>query len=360
MITCFNSAKNFKLLDKVLKLGIGTSVLLTISIASILLLSSSSGIFNEKAYAGDVASRFGDFKCWDTLGTAIGVVSSLTLTDQFGELAGDFELTPREYCTAASKSIDNGGFPILFDSPFTLLDQHYQGWLINNAADLGPDPGTGKRINVQVNQFQHNFDLTLGVPTEILVPAAKEIMLGPGSGLIVPSRDTFHHWKCYTVSDVSPPVSGGPVTLTTQHGTEPLDIVEDPRLFCTPVEKENAAGDVFGDNTLPDHMLCYNLFELLPSSLIQPLPIRLIDQITVSGNDVNVNMPEKLCAPAWKACPTGSGGVLPDCSPLIAGSMTTIDSTMVLVAGAQGMLSWIVPVVVAGVGFVIVISRKLR
>ena len=119
-----------------MKLGIGSTVILTISIASVLLLSSSSGIFNEKAYAGDVASRFGDFKCWDTRNTPIGVLSSLTLTDQFGELAGDFDLTPREYCTAASKSIDNGGFPVNFDSPFTLLDQHYQGWLIGPSSDL--------------------------------------------------------------------------------------------------------------------------------------------------------------------------------------------------------------------------------
>ncbi len=58
---------------------------------------------------------FGDFKCWDTLGTAIGVVSSLTLTDQFGELAGDFDLTPREYCTAATKTLQSGE---RFQSPY--------------------------------------------------------------------------------------------------------------------------------------------------------------------------------------------------------------------------------------------------
>ena len=364
MITCFNRAKNSKLLDKVLKLGIGSSVILTISIASVLLLSSSSGIFNEKAYAGATPPNpppppFGDFKCWETSGTAI--LSSLTLTDQFGELAGDFNLTPTEYCTAANKGINNNGPgspTVYFDSPFPSLAQHYQGWLITNLADLSPDQGTGKRINVQVDQFGHNFDTTLGNPYEILVPATK-FNDTPLVGYTVPSVDTFHHWKCYMTSDNVPTVSGGLVSLTTQHGDEPLADVGEPFLFCTPVEKTDAAGQVFGDNTLAEHMVCYNL-DAAPTSPFPPLPTRLIDQLTLSGNDVNVMLPEKLCAPAFKACPTGTSGVLPDCSRLIAGSVTPIDSTMVFVAGAQVMLSWIVPVATVAAGFGIVIARKLR
>jgi len=44
--------------------------------------------------------------------------------------------------------------------------------------------------------------------------------------------------------------------------------------------------------------------------------------------------------------------------PLVAGSLTPIDSTMVLVAGAQSISAWMIPVIVAGIGIAIVIARK--
>ena len=105
-------------------MGIGSTVILTISIASVLLLSSSSGIFNEKAYAG-IAS-FGDFKCWGTQSSVQIFDSSLTLIDQFGTIDGEFRLTPHEYCTAANKGITLPGdtFETTFDSPFLNLAQH--------------------------------------------------------------------------------------------------------------------------------------------------------------------------------------------------------------------------------------------
>jgi len=44
--------------------------------------------------------------------------------------------------------------------------------------------------------------------------------------------------------------------------------------------------------------------------------------------------------------------------PMVAGSLTPIDTTMVLVAGAQSISAWMIPVIVAGIGFAIVIARK--
>ena len=43
---------------------------------------------------------------------------------------------------------------------------------------------------------------------------------------------------------------------------------------------------------------------------------------------------------------------------VVAGSLTPIDTTMVLVAGAQSISAWMIPVIVAGIGFAIVIARK--
>jgi len=43
---------------------------------------------------------------------------------------------------------------------------------------------------------------------------------------------------------------------------------------------------------------------------------------------------------------------------LVAGSLTPIDTTMVLVAGTQSIASWMIPVIVAGIGIGIVVARK--
>ena len=43
----------------------------------------------------------------------------------------------------------------------------------------------------------------------------------------------------------------------------------------------------------------------------------------------------------------------------VAGSMTPIDTTMVLVASAQSTSAWMIPVIVAGIGIAVVIARKL-
>ena len=43
---------------------------------------------------------------------------------------------------------------------------------------------------------------------------------------------------------------------------------------------------------------------------------------------------------------------------LVAGSLTPIDTTMVLVAGAQSISAWMIPVIVAGIGIAVVIARK--
>jgi len=44
---------------------------------------------------------------------------------------------------------------------------------------------------------------------------------------------------------------------------------------------------------------------------------------------------------------------------VVGGSMTPIDTTMVLVASAQSTSAWMIPVIVAGIGIAVVIARKL-
>ena len=45
-------------------------------------------------------------------------------------------------------------------------------------------------------------------------------------------------------------------------------------------------------------------------------------------------------------------------SCFVAGSLTPIDSTMVLAAGVQSISAWMIPIIVSGIGIAIVIARK--
>jgi len=60
-------------------------------------------------------------------------------------------------------------------------------------------------------------------------------------------------------------------------------------------------------------------------------------------------------------CPPGTQGIPPNCTPIvdaIGGNLIPIDATMILVSGAQYTAAWMIPVIVSGIGFAIVIARK--
>ena len=47
------------------------------------------------------------------------------------------------------------------------------------------------------------------------------------------------------------------------------------------------------------------------------------------------------------------GGGMP-----VGGELIPLDTTMVLLAGTQSTAAWMIPVIIAGIGFAIVIARK--
>jgi len=58
-------------------------------------------------------------------------------------------------------------------------------------------------------------------------------------------------------------------------------------------------------------------------------------------------------------CSPGQVGTPPNCrDPTVGGSLIPIDTTMVLLAGTHMSAAWMIPVIVAGIGFAIVIARK--
>jgi len=67
--------------------------------------------------------------------------------------------------------------------------------------------------------------------------------------------------------------------------------------------------------------------------------------------------------PPPEQCPPGTVGTPPDCIPIngdvpVGGEMIPLDTTMVLVAGTHSVAAWMIPVIVSGIGFAIIIARK--
>jgi len=369
----------------------GTSLILTISLASILVLSGFSVILNEQAHAGlvilieicnngidddlngliDAADPqcpgppFGDFQCWNQTGIAPqSIFVPMTIQDQFGSVAKTnvvapgFELRQVEYCAAADKTIFTavGDIVGFFPSPFPALEQHYRGWEILD--DLSGQLGYGKEIKIIVPQFDDlEFDTVLGKPFEILVPANKTL----ASGDKVDSLDLVHHWLCYDL----PPESFFEqfITLKTQHTQFFWNgAVFEPILFCTPIIKsvsDGLNGYIDFGEIIDEHLTCFRIEgDFFPDPI--PFQVSLDDQFAKDLLFPIDQNEEKLCVESFKACPSGTSGTLPDdCFPLVGGSLIPVNTTMVLLAGTQSVAAWMIPVIVAGIGFAIVISRKL-
>ncbi len=324
-------------------MGIVRVALIVFSIASILVLAGFSTILNEKAYATHLTGLppFGDFKCWEFVpGTGIVVPPALLeITDQFGTIENSI-WEQLAYCTAAIKLF--GGQ--IFDSPFAdtqpvALAQHYQGWFYPTPT-VGP--GTGQTVIIDVPQFNQNFQTTLLNLDSILVPANKTL----GTGL-VESFDTQQHWNCYLIEE---PELNVPVTISTQHGDQEAQVL-DPFLFCAPMIKfDPFSGQTFGQ-LFDEHMICYDLQIIVDTTF--NLPTLLQDQLSADPQGNPIPLPvvlgseELLCVPAFKS------------APAVGGTMVPIDTTTLLLAGAQSIWMWMIPIVVAGIGIgVFVIKRR--
>ena len=57
-------------------------------------------------------------------------------------------------------------------------------------------------------------------------------------------------------------------------------------------------------------------------------------------------------------CNADNAACIQEFCPLVAGSLTPIDTTMVLAAGVQSISAWMIPIIVSAAGIAIVIARK--
>ena len=341
----------------------GQSKFLPIVFASILSLVLFPLVI-EDSFGGAILPNpipnpfLGDFKCY--LVPPQDILSFvLQLDDQFGrELVGIDHL--EKICAYVQKQ-EGTTFPPSPDTIDTLIPfQHFDVYPIFELE--GPTPGTVRGIVEVTDQFGTEIHQVTD-PVELWVPADKlhfqcppDTTFDPASGLCDGTLDPIEqppspdlntpnpetnggiHYKCYIIDQV--PIEIEPLILIDQFFLGQLNILAPADRLCVPVQKtvlEPFLSESFGVE-IPDHLKCY---PIVAPITIDALLI-LVDQFT--GFEIFPQIIEdRFCSLATKVPVTG----LP-----IGGTFIPTDTTSLLLAGAQMTASWLIPVIVAGAGFV--------
>ena len=293
----------------------------------------------------DFASPFlGDFKCYDVVDDPV-VRVSIGLDDQFDEITVD-TIGPIKVCLNVVKAES-------FDPPYrespepsirqidpTVDDQHFTVYRVCESGTGSTGcipPQFDPRFVGLVDQFGFT-DHNVIKPIELWVPATKDL-----DGLIPTDFEKRHdiHYKCY---EIEPKANESPfnvpflVSLTDQFGFTQHTILEATK-FCNPVIKtfQFPAGSLD-----VEHLKCYPFVLPIGNTISSKF---FTDQF--GFHEVNFIQDEELCVSADKI------PILP-----IGGTIIPIDKTSLLLVGAQMTASWMIPVIIAGIGIAIVIARK--
>ncbi len=354
-----------------------TSLLLTLSLASILTVSLLSAVPNQ-AFAQQIDF---EYRCYNTVGTVIPDVPSqkLIVEDQFG--TEDYNIIEAvEFCNPALKAPE-GNFGA---SPEGSLP-HLRCWSIDDA-DNNP-------LNIRVtlkDQFSDDeIEHTILKAVEFCHTTTK----GPGSltlgaGTVAYDETANNHdplhianWVCYDITNKNIPDQ--PIrrlkdefTITGADSFTPDGVqIGEALLLCTPATKTYfgqsfppgklgippPAGTVI---TLEEHLKCYDIVKegLVNLNLPNGPPtdeglvdvtnfpaetIPLLDQFSDASSDIN--RLDKICLDVEK-------------KTAIAGTLIPLESIAILLAGAHMSTAWILPALVAsaGVGYGIELARKYQ
>jgi len=317
-------------------------IVLLVMIASI----SSIGLASNQAYAGfDV--DLGDYKCYDAFFDLSQ--EPAILEDQFGIMNILVEDIIK-VCPPVFKSGEppGNGFPGFPSSPSVgFPDNHF---VVHEICDSGyPPPGCGALPPLgQSLKLTDHFGTTIHQvmePIELWVPAVKQ----DRAGSFFPSNsndETEIHYKCYNIEPVDNPLGFLEIDLLDQFADRNNDILKADKL-CTPVKKTviTKGEQTFG--TLDtEHLKCYTILD-------DPLFDLDDSSFTFSEQFFQGNL---LIETEHEVCLVADKEVL----KMIGGSLIPIDSTSFLLAGAQMTASWMIPVVVAGIGIGFVVLRKVK
>jgi hypothetical protein len=194
-----------------------------------------------------------------------------TLMDQFQTVTVSVG-SPLQFLNPAQKTIDSVITPIVD------LNDHLTMYNLQNAAPL-----PASQTLTATNQFGTQ-QLTVDKATTLMVPTQKETLRFPRK---------LDHFLCYPVNAAS---IAQPATLTDQFQTQDV-IVEQPVLFCNPVQK------TIGNNTTriqneAAHLLCYNI--RLPQSTTSR-QVHIQNQLET--DTFTVTTTQMLCVPSTKTVP---------------------------------------------------------
>jgi hypothetical protein len=163
-------------------------------------------------------------------------------------------------------------------TPIVDLNDHLTMYNLQTAAPLP----TSQTLTA-TNQFGMQ-QLTVDKATTLMVPTQKE-------SLRLPRR--LDHFLCYPVNA---PSIAQPVTLTDQFQTQDVT-VEQPVLFCNPVEK-TIGNDTTRVQNPAAHLLCYNL--RLPQSTTSR-QVHIKNQL--EDDMFTLTTTQMLCVPSTKTLP---------------------------------------------------------
>ena len=274
-------------------------VVLSISTIFVLLL----GMVPLPAHAGN-----GEFalKCYPGLFDPVIDPPVVNLVDQFGLESVDLGPGGVVVCEEALK---------LSDVP-PLDPRHWTLYLFEGTKDFG--------TKVLTDQFGTET-VTGALSTDLLTPATKDNQSPPHN----------QHWTSYEI--LNSQIIPGPVLVSDQFGTSTLDLGP-AVLFLTNTFKNNE-----GEPTGPD-MKCYFIAGETPPT--DPQPHVYADQFG-GPSTVDPDPAVFFCVMAQKSSPTPVGG-----------EFLGVDTTSLLLAGAQANALWLIPVIVSAVGIGIVLARK--
>jgi len=310
-----------------------------LSISSILVLAGFAA--NEKAYAGSPSPQ-DELHCYE-LGLVNGPslpTFEMILVDQFQE-AAHVLLGVEEICNPVDKETN------LFENIFNQTNQHWTAYTINSTLPQNAEVIATVSI---VDQFHDPEPLivdVLDVTEFLMVPADKF----HNTNEFLSNTDI--HYKCYDLANTDP--IQDTITLTDQFEQF---IYEDVTIFpveiCVPVQKfiedEPGSGNfnqVSGDNSIPEHYLCYDFAEEDENPSVSG-SFSFTDQFLTDA-DATILNDGVLCTLATKTI----------IGPVVGGINIPIDTSALLLAGVQSISMWMIPVVIAGVGIgIFVIKRR--
>ena len=203
------------------------------------------------------AQTIDHFKCYEANGDPVNV--NVNLEDQFGVEPGVPVEEPKLFCNPVDTNGEGIGDPTAHLTGYEIGDDH------------------AERIVIVSDEFGADQTLQIEDPRLLFVPSKKNA---------APSDLNLYHFKCYEAN--GDPVNVN-VNLEDQFGVEPGVPVEEPKLFCNPVDKN---GEGIGDPTA--HLTGYEIGD------DHAEPIVIVSNQFGAGQILQIEDPEILFVPSKK------------------------------------------------------------